>query len=122
MRIDKDRKSRVKKAYGKLSLEDFEQKIAYAKGNDIVPTRDWFIQKKWIGASGDDEYYTPVEIVEATRKALGGKIDLDPASCELAQKTVKAEKYYTIDDDGLSKEWSGYVFLNPPFSPYEGFC
>ena len=45
-----------------------------------------------------------------------GGIDLDPASCELAQQTVKAGMYYTIADDGLAREWKGNIWLNPPYS------
>ena len=45
-----------------------------------------------------------------------GSIDIDPASCELANKVVKATKYFTKEDDGLKQEWPGNVFLNPPFA------
>ncbi|KKL77956.1 hypothetical protein LCGC14_2029740, partial [marine sediment metagenome] len=44
-----------------------------------------------------------------------GSIDLDPASCEFAQKTVQAEKYFSEEDDGLGLPWYGRVFLNPPY-------
>lgn len=63
-----------------------------------------------------DEYYTPPEYIESARKVLGGTIDLDPASCDLAQETVRATTYYTEKDDGLSKEWAGTTFMNPPYS------
>ena len=63
----------------------------------------------------DDEWYTPPTIVEACRVALGA-IDLDPASCEVAQREVKAARYFTADDDGLAQPWAGRVFLNPPYS------
>jgi DNA N-6-adenine-methyltransferase (Dam) len=64
----------------------------------------------------DNEWFTPAPIVGAARDVLGGTIDLDPASCVEAQATVRAERYFTIADDGLQQEWRGRVFLNPPYS------
>lgn len=62
-----------------------------------------------------NEWYTPAKYIEAARTVMGG-IDLDPASCDVANLTVKATRYYTQDDDGLSKLWYGNVYCNPPFT------
>jgi hypothetical protein len=64
--------------------------------------------------SGKVEYYTPQEIIEAARIVLG-QIDLDPASSDQANLRVRANKYYTAADDGLSREWNGRVWMNHPF-------
>jgi phage N-6-adenine-methyltransferase len=65
--------------------------------------------------SGENEWYTPAGYIEAARTALGS-IDLDPASSVKAQETVKAGRYFTKDDDGLARDWSGRVWLNPPYA------
>ena len=64
----------------------------------------------------NDEWYTPPEIIEPVRAALGG-IDLDPCSTRAAQDTVRATEYYALpDNDGLILPWFGRVWLNPPYS------
>lgn len=65
---------------------------------------------------GSDSWFTPAWIIELVRDVLGG-IDLDPASCEIAQGVVKAKRYYTRADDGLSRPWiADRLFANPPYS------
>ena len=61
------------------------------------------------------EYFTPTQYIEAARKVLG-EIDLDPASCALANQIVMAKEFFSADNDGLQKEWSGRIWLNPPFA------
>jgi hypothetical protein len=65
---------------------------------------------------GDVEWYSPRSIVEAARTVLG-RIDLDPASCDVANEVVKARRIFTVKDDGLRHPWRGRVFMNPPYSP-----
>jgi hypothetical protein len=65
-------------------------------------------------ASGDEEWYTPKVLLDAVRAVLG-VIDLDPASCAMAQRNVQARTYYTKQQDGLHYPWHGKIFLNPPY-------
>lgn len=65
--------------------------------------------------SGNNEWYTPKEYIEAARSVMGS-IDVDPASNDIAQKIVNAATYYTAETNGLDKTWEGNVWLNPPYA------
>ena len=57
-----------------------------------------------------DEWYTPIELINAL-----GKFDLDPCS-PINPLWKTATTMYNKNDDGLKQEWSGRVWLNPPYS------
>lgn len=61
-----------------------------------------------------NEWYTPKRYIHAAKQVMGD-IDLDPASCELANKTVQAKSYYTKEQNGLMLPWYGRIWLNPPY-------
>ena len=65
--------------------------------------------------SGNNEWNTPADYIAAVHAVMGG-IDCDPASSKEANKVVKAEKFWTVKDDGRSQKWGERVFLNPPYS------
>lgn len=69
-------------------------------------------------SSATNEHYTPPEIVEAARAVLG-QIDLDPATCAVANRVVRARLFCSEQQSGLDQDWTGLdgparVFLNPP--------
>lgn len=70
--------------------------------------------------SGQAEWYTPLEIIEAARRVMGG-IDLDPASSAEANARVASAFYFSRADNGLAQQWFGRVWLNAPFADNAAF-
>lgn len=64
------------------------------KARPIAATHDWL---------------TPPEIIQAL-----GRFDLDPCA-SLSQPWKTADVQYTVEDDGLVKDWFGRVWMNPPY-------
>ena len=61
--------------------------------------------------SNSAEWATPIAFYDELNKEFG--FTLDPCS---TAENHKCDKYYTKEDDGLSKDWSGeIVFCNPPY-------
>jgi len=60
------------------------------------------------------ERYTPSWVGDLVHSVMGG-IDLDPASCELANKAIRANHFFTVKVNGLRQNWFGNVFCNPPY-------
>lgn len=60
-----------------------------------------------------ENYFTPVELATRVRRVLLG-IDLDPASCSVANRLLCAKRFYGKEENGLVLPWGGAVYLNPP--------
>lgn len=56
------------------------------------------------------DWPTPQYLFNALNKEF--ELDLDP--CATAENS-KCDNYFDIDADGLSKNWFGRVFMNPPY-------
>ena len=62
-------------------------------------------------SSKSNEWATPQDFYNKLNAEFG--FTLDPCA---TPTTAKCSSYYTKDDDGLSKDWSGHtVFMNPPY-------
>lgn len=57
-----------------------------------------------------DSWITPKAIIDSL-----GPFDLDPCQC-IPQPWSCAQNAFTIEDDGLHRDWHGRVWLNPPYS------
>ena len=67
--------------------------------------------QKTMFSSKSDEWGTPVDFFNKLNKRFN--FTLDPCS---TSKNKKCEKFYTVEEDGLSKSWKGEtVFVNPPY-------
>jgi len=62
-------------------------------------------------AGESDEWYTPKYIFDA----IGLCFDLDVASPVGGPRNVPASRWLTSIEDGLSADWHGLVWMNPPF-------
>ncbi|WP_333846883.1 DNA N-6-adenine-methyltransferase [Phaeobacter italicus] len=60
-------------------------------------------------AGESDEWYTPAYIFHA----LGVRFDLDVASPPEGPRYVPANSFYS--EKSLEREWTGFVWMNPPF-------
>lgn len=61
---------------------------------------------------GTNDWLTPPELIEAL-----GPFDTDPATPLDGMPWPTATTMLTPDDDGLTADWDGLVWLNPPYGP-----
>lgn len=104
--------------------DDIEEPVSFdmwapTEDRQTPPPSDPLFPPDWLEftqriITGDD-YYTNPLVLEAARKTMGA-IDLDPASHVLANRHVKADRFFSIQENGLEQKWGGRVWLNPPFS------
>lgn len=58
------------------------------------------------------DWLTPPEILQAL-----GPFDIDPCASQF-QPWRTAATQFTIQDDGLARNWAGRVWCNPPYGPH----
>jgi phage N-6-adenine-methyltransferase len=62
-------------------------------------------------SSNTNEWYTPKKVFDPLNEEFS--FTLDPCC---TKESAKCDKFYTQEDDGLSKDWSkDVVFVNPPY-------
>lgn len=60
--------------------------------------------------STTNEWATPQTLFDELDREFS--FNLDPCS---THENAKCKKHFTIADDGLSQDWTGTVFMNPPY-------
>lgn len=71
---------------------------------------DWMVSD----APQVQDYYTPDNLIQAAREAMGG-IDLDAASHYLANRKHRIPDYFHTGRSAFANDWYGRVWLNPPY-------
>lgn len=67
-------------------------------------------------SSKTNEWSTPQSLFDMLHEEF--LFSLDPCA---THENHKCDKYFTLEDDGLSKSWVGHnVFMNPPYGGHTG--
>ena len=61
-------------------------------------------------SSNSDEWETPQDLFDVLNFMFHFSLDV-----AASDKNHKCKEYFTKEDDGLSKEWRGRVWCNPPY-------
>lgn len=97
--------------------EIVEQAIQGALSEGRAPTKaDIRAHVRGTFGTGENEWYTPALYLDTVRDFFGGTIPLDAASNDKAQDTVRADRYFSLENDALTQPWWGNVWLNPPYA------
>lgn len=64
-------------------------------------------------SSKRDDYSTPQELFDNIDEVFHFTLD---AAADASN--TKCENYYTVDDDALTLDWPGTVWVNPPYGKY----
>ena len=95
--------------------DEFEQHIAESREQRAPVSVAGILKPHVANNNGNNGWYTPPVFIAAAREVMGS-IDIDPASSEVANRTVGASTYYTEQSNGLAHEWKGCVWMNPPYA------
>ena len=114
--LDRDTVYRWRKRLKDIAKFEAALAVAQERARRLCEFERGATDQKGAAGTGENEWYTPIRYIDAVRDFYGGTIELDAASSEHAQQTIQAERYFTKDDDALSQEWHGRVWLNPPYA------
>ena len=62
-------------------------------------------------SSKDHNWRTPLELYNSLCFEFDFKLD----ACTSTDNPLGTPEFYTIEDDGLKKDWKTWTFVNPPF-------
>jgi phage N-6-adenine-methyltransferase len=66
-------------------------------------------------SSATDLWATPQKFFDSLHREFGFSLDVCATN-----ENAKCDRFYTPDVDGLSQEWSGVCWMNPPYGRHIG--
>lgn len=78
---------------------------------EATETQGQYRKQSALFSSASDDWATPAWLFRELEH-IYGPFDLDPAA---TKENAKAPRFYTKEEDGLSRERFGRVWLNPPY-------
>lgn len=66
-------------------------------------------------SSAWDCWATPQDLLDRLYSVFGPTFDMDPCSPRESRSRVRARIHLTAEDDGLTHDWNGQVYMNPPY-------
>lgn len=98
----------LKLKFDLLCEDDKKEFKKWLKGND----------KKALFTSNKEEWWSPSKVMSLVYRFFGHEgIDIDPCSnsSDPSEANISARTHFSKADDGLSLEWNGTVYMNPPY-------
>jgi hypothetical protein len=73
-----------------------------------------------VAVRDSDSWFTPSRYTKMACEVMGG-IELDPFSSKIANRSVQAQRYFSIEDDAFRVDWQkegrniSSLWMNPPY-------
>jgi phage N-6-adenine-methyltransferase len=107
--IPKQRLSEFRKL-AEIPEKEFKERIEVAKAKEEKITYNKLLRGDWYQMSETPEWETPQWLFDI----LNAEFDFNVDVCT-SEQNHKCEIFYSKSNDGLSKEWTGSCWMNPPY-------
>ena len=107
--IPRQRLSEFRKL-AKIPIKEFKERIEVAKAKEEKITYNKILRGDWYQMSETPERETPQWLFDLLNEEFHFTLDV----CASSQNS-KCETFFTKEDDGLSKNWKGICWMNPPY-------
>lgn len=73
--------------------------------------QSYFLHQPPLAGISSDDWETPADLFDRLSREFG-PFDIDAAAYPYS---AKAERFFTVHQDGLAQDWNGRVWCNPPW-------